>query len=168
MVPKGYDNAPDPRPSPPRHIYKKGKAAWYRLSPESRQAIIDRYNKKKASMEEVKALRMKRAKEAAVNGLSPEAEAKWRELREGKDPNEGLPSASPVTARSAETSNVEVCPTGGNRCEEEEGKRNQDSILPYKSYDQRMVSTAPRDCDLSQTIELRLKVMSNYRNNCWE
>jgi hypothetical protein len=161
MPPKSYCNAADPRPSPPRHIYHKGKAAWYRLSPESRQAIIDRYNKKQASIAEIKALRLQQIKDSKP---SVEAEAKWRELREGKDSNEGRSSASPVTARSAETSNAEDCPTGSHR-EKEEGSI---TILPYKSYDQRMTSTVPRDCDLSYAIELRLKAMSNYRNNCWE
>jgi hypothetical protein len=164
MVPKGYCSALDPRPSPPRHIYHKGKAAWYKLSEESRQAIIDRYNKKQASITKVKALRMEKAKEAAANGLSPEAEAKWWELREGKDPNEGHSSASPVTARSAETSNTEICPTGGNRGEEEANI----TILSYKSYDQRMVSTAPRDCDLDLAVRERLLTMHLIRNGLWE
>jgi hypothetical protein len=148
---------------PPPHYFHKGRAKWWKKTDAERQKFTDNYNKRIAAKE---ALIKQRSIEATVNGLSPEAEAKWKELRKGKDPF-STSSPTPVTARSAETSNTEICPTGGNRGEEE-AESKQVAIGIYKGYEQRMVSTAPRDCDLDEAVRRRLFMMSVVRNGLWE
>jgi predicted Fe-S protein YdhL (DUF1289 family) len=143
-------------PNPPRHIYHKGKAAWYKLSPESRQAIIDRYNQKITAKGD---LIKRRAAEAKTNGLSPESEAKWRELKEGKDPNEELFSSSPSDISDATNVNQNV---------EEAEKEGKQVVIGYKNYEQRMTSIAPRDCDLDLAVRERLLTMYLIRNGLWD
>jgi phosphopantetheinyl transferase (holo-ACP synthase) len=135
---------------PPPHYFHKGRSKWWKKTDAERQKFTDNYNKRIAAKE---ALIKQRSTEATVNGLSPEAEAKWKELRYYAH----TLSASDTSDKTNVSQNVE-----------DEKKESKQVAIGYKSYEQRMTRTEAVPCDLDDAVKKRLLMMHIVRNGLWE
>jgi hypothetical protein len=125
--------------SPPK-FWHKGKAKWEAKTPEQQQVLIDRHNKKLAD------------KEAFIKQRAAEAKAKAETQQSILVPF--FPSDI-----SNETKLI-----GSVDAEEEKKDESHITILPYKSYEHKMVQSEAVECDLDKAIKLRLQAMKDYRD----